>query len=103
LEASSGFVSDQSLPYEGYLIASHLAGIHEFRAAIKAAEAVRDDKWKRKSWSTIALYLAEAESSIARIGQGNLVHPLGQEAQGRDMARIFVANGSQAAVIPQKP
>ena len=106
LAASAQFNAKQDPPYEGYLIAAHLAGIRDFPAAIKSAEAVRDDEWNRKCWSTIASFqaeagmLSEARASIAKIGRGDLEHALGQEAHGRDMARIFVASGLSAGGKP---
>jgi hypothetical protein len=99
MTAAAQFDAKHDPPYEGYLIAAHLAGIHNLPAAIRSAETVRDDEWNRKCWSTIASFqaeagiLTEARESIARIGRGNLEHTLGEEAQGRDMARIFVASG----------
>jgi len=106
MAASAQFNAKKDPPYEGYLIAAHLAGIRDFPAAIKSAEAVRDDEWNRKCWSTIASFqaeagmLSEARASIAKIGRGDLEHALGQEAQGRDMARIFVASGLSAGGKP---
>ena len=106
MAAAAQFNAKQDPPYEGYLIASHLAGIRDFPAAMKSAEAVRDDEWNRKCWSTIASFqaeagmLSEARASIAKIGRGDLEHALGQEAQGRDMARIFVASGLSAGGKP---
>lgn len=108
MAASAQFNAKQDPPYEGYLIAAHLAGVHNFAAAIKSADAVRDDEWNRKCWSTIASFqaeagmLSEARASIARIGQGNLEHALGEEAQGRDMARIFVASSLSAGGKPDE-
>ncbi|HEV2490218.1 MAG TPA: hypothetical protein VGT03_10450 [Candidatus Acidoferrales bacterium] len=106
LAASAQFNAKQDPPYEGYLIAAHLAGIGDFPAAIKSAEAVRDDEWNQKCWSTIASFqaeagmLSEARASIAKIGRGDLEHALGLEAEGRDMARIFVASGLSAGGKP---
>jgi hypothetical protein len=106
MAASAQFNAKHDPPYEGYLIAAHLAGIRDFPAAIKSAEAVRDDEWNRKCWSTIASFqaeagmLSEARASIAKIGRGDLEHALGQEAQGRDMARTFVASGLSAGGKP---
>jgi hypothetical protein len=97
--AAQNFRSRNDPPFEGYLIAAHLAGLGNLSAAMRAAETVRDDEWNRKCWTTIALFqaeagkLAEARASIAKIGTGNLEHALGDAPEGRDMARAFVAQG----------
>ncbi len=106
LAAARNFNSTTDPPFVGYLIAAHLAGMKNLPAAINAAEAVRDDEWNRKCWTTIALFqaeeghLADTKASIAKIGTGKLVHPLGDAPGGRDMARIFVAEGLAAGGRP---
>jgi hypothetical protein len=97
LAASTDFDAGSDPPYVGYLIAAHLAGLHDFAAAEKAANAVRDDEWNGKAWISIASFEAEAgemaqtKASIARIGQGELEHKLSTDAVARDMGRELVA------------
>jgi hypothetical protein len=97
LAAAAGFDPGTDPPYMGYLIAAHLAGLHNFGAAETAASAVHDDEWNGKAWISIASFeaeagkIAEAKASIARIGQGALEHKLSTDAVARDMGRELAA------------
>lgn len=82
----------------GYQISSRLASLRDFPDAVLAANAVHDDEWNQRAWSTLAMVQADdgdyagARKSINRIGRGpGLIHKLDMGPADRDLARERVA------------